>query len=754
MAVSASQTLLGHWLPTERIKLAVAYDIALAHEILRLHTFRLLFGAMDPGTGFLEPSRLKDAHAETKPLLKRTRETIRDSLRWGIEQSVMVGLARGMDAHDRWFRAPIAESYTALRRQLVVQGWQIYGPTSVGERAGRLSQWLWREHAVRRCIMKKMLLEQHEGTSAWQAAKALESMFGTPIEGPRWLSTRLQRLTPKDRLQSQRGLVTSQLAAAEAAQGKFRGLSYRTLRIARTEISRTHHAVNKELYAIQPWVTGVRWRLSPGHPQIDICDELAAKGVYSKYDVPHLPHPHCMCFLTPETMPRDQWDQKVAGHATGKNQFLSNYQDFVGYSPIRAPAIPEKQRGPFRDALQRWMGDKPPQSPQTRQLAQEYRELRWWDRKMGGLRRAFGRGRQPEIDRAVKAQKGDAWLRRQPLLAHAAIDPSVLNIRNNMDECKNLTAGAPPPKPLPPLSTRVAGPRRKGATPSAARVRKRIRRLQQVSQRQREQIRAQIGQDEATWRALFSENQGEYDDDVFAARKQRMKKLRQRIEASTARLAAVRQKAHDKINASIRHHSERGVQIEIYDTEMPDREKKILRHYITELQQLVPDRGETYRVGWGWESNISREFFVNFSDEPRRGVLYVSDNSTPATWIHELGHLIDENPRIMQKSVNHLYSRTQSEKARSLKDITGQNYKSKETARPDEFFHAYVGKDYSGQKGWVPNPYAETAAQNPRIDGTEIVSMGLEEMYSNPVRLAEEDPRLFDFIWNEIMHGD
>lgn len=50
---------------------------------------------------------------------------------------------------------------------------------------------------------------------------------------------------------------------------------------------------------------GYRWNLSPSHPKIDICDNLARRsspgyprGVYARADVPKIPHTNCLCNLS------------------------------------------------------------------------------------------------------------------------------------------------------------------------------------------------------------------------------------------------------------------------------------------------------------------------------------------------------------------------------------------------------------------------------------------------------------------------
>lgn len=96
------------------------------------------------------------------------------------------------------------------------------------------------------------------------------------------------------------------------------GVSYAAMRLARTEINNAFHQqqINE---AQRPWVEGVKWNLSGSHPKKDECDEYATKnahelgnGVFPKDDVPRKPHPHCLCFMTYELMPEDQFVRQLA----------------------------------------------------------------------------------------------------------------------------------------------------------------------------------------------------------------------------------------------------------------------------------------------------------------------------------------------------------------------------------------------------------------------------------------------------------
>lgn len=86
--------------------------------------------------------------------------------------------------------------------------------------------------------------------------------------------------------------------------------SYPARRLARTEIMRAHGIATIEAAKRNPFVRGVKWRLSGNHSRADECDRKARgssrgmeRGVYEPGDVPRYPsHPQCRCTLSPVTI--------------------------------------------------------------------------------------------------------------------------------------------------------------------------------------------------------------------------------------------------------------------------------------------------------------------------------------------------------------------------------------------------------------------------------------------------------------------
>jgi hypothetical protein len=111
----------------------------------------------------------------------------------------------------------------------------------------------------------------------------------------------------------------------------------------------------------------------------------------------------------------------------------------------------------------------------------------------------------------------------------------------------------------------------------------------------------------------------------------------------------------------------------------------------------------------------------------------IADYNGTNTIAHEIGHTIEmKNPRVLQRATEWRDSRTKGEDYITMNEAEGRvsrrgGYSSSEITKPDQFFHPYIGKSYRG--------------------ATEVISMGIGEMISDPVGLMEKDSDMFDFIY-------
>lgn len=110
------------------------------------------------------------------------------------------------------------------------------------------------------------------------------------------------------------------------------------------------------------------------------------------------------------------------------------------------------------------------------------------------------------------------------------------------------------------------------------------------------------------------------------------------------------------------------------------------------------------------------------------GNIYMNPNAQIKSAVHELGHSLEHyDPYTHQRCVDFFYLRTSEANVEWL----GGNFLRDELADKDDFISAYIGKLY----GPYGDPYA-----------TEVLSMGLQYMYQDPVWFYEQDPQMFDFI--------
>ena len=106
-----------------------------------------------------------------------------------------------------------------------------------------------------------------------------------------------------------------------------------------------------------------------------------------------------------------------------------------------------------------------------------------------------------------------------------------------------------------------------------------------------------------------------------------------------------------------------------------------------------------------------------------QGIIAISESGSRAlkTAFHELGHRFERAVPEIKAAEKAFYDRrTQGETLEWLGAVTGNtNYKRSEMTRKDKFIHPYMGKDYGGS-------------------AYELVSMGFEDAYCNPLELAKD----------------
>jgi hypothetical protein len=112
--------------------------------------------------------------------------------------------------------------------------------------------------------------------------------------------------------------------------------------------------------------------------------------------------------------------------------------------------------------------------------------------------------------------------------------------------------------------------------------------------------------------------------------------------------------------------------------------------------------------------------------------IYINDTYTGASVVaHEITHITErQNKAVLQAAMDFLAKRAAGEKSKSLKSLTGANYRRDEKAYKDKWEElggrVYTGKVYP--------------------DATEILTMGIERLHRNPAEFYQSDPEFFEFI--------
>lgn len=137
--------------------------------------------------------------------------------------------------------------------------------------------------------------------------------------------------TAKEIAKDVRGLINPNVAG---------GVSYAAMRLARTELNNAFHTASIARHVEEPWTLYMGWHLSGSHPEKDVCDELAehneghGDGVYPKGKTPMKPHPHCLCYVTPEVVDEDAF---IEGFLRG------DYDDYLEEKEAVLPEPAKKE---------------------------------------------------------------------------------------------------------------------------------------------------------------------------------------------------------------------------------------------------------------------------------------------------------------------------------------------------------------------------------------------------------------------------
>ena len=113
--------------------------------------------------------------------------------------------------------------------------------------------------------------------------------------------------------------------------------------------------------------------------------------------------------------------------------------------------------------------------------------------------------------------------------------------------------------------------------------------------------------------------------------------------------------------------------------------------------------------------------------------IYLKEAENPQTAVHEWGHQIERSiPGVRAATAEFLAHRVGSEPLRKLRDVMKGRYDADEEGREDDF-----GKAFGDERWYVGKHYR---------DASEVISMGLEKLYTDPGGFARKDPEFCTFI--------
>lgn len=132
----------------------------------------------------------------------------------------------------------------------------------------------------------------------------------------------------------------------------------------------------------------------------------------------------------------------------------------------------------------------------------------------------------------------------------------------------------------------------------------------------------------------------------------------------------------------------------------------------------------------------ARAYHLTYRAHGSRSLVLMGSPSR-GTVVHELGHYLEDMiPTANEMAIAFRERRTVGEDWVRLNKLRpGWGYGSHEVVKPDNFVDPYVGKKYSGDRS------------------SEIISMGLERMYRDPLKFAQDDPGHFDLTWDVIRYN-
>lgn len=146
------------------------------------------------------------------------------------------------------------------------------------------------------------------------------------------------------------------------------------------------------------------------------------------------------------------------------------------------------------------------------------------------------------------------------------------------------------------------------------------------------------------------------------------------------------------------------------------------------------------------------DIFHRAQAPPGEGHVSLASDSSNSVIVHELGHWMEDCiPESSELIKEFLKRRAGNETLKPLAQLSSKKYGPSELAVKDEFIDPYIGRYYERRP--VRLSMSGNVPDWDKAYASEVLSMGLQYMYENPLRFAEKDPEMFDLIFDIVRIG-
>lgn len=146
-----------------------------------------------------------------------------------------------------------------------------------------------------------------------------------------------------------------------------------------------------------------------------------------------------------------------------------------------------------------------------------------------------------------------------------------------------------------------------------------------------------------------------------------------------------------------------------------------------------------------------RAFYRETGSPGKPAGVYAGSKDPPKTIVHELGHHLENRVQGIRDRANQFLDYRLSQSGTESKSMseTSSFYRKDETGNDDDFWRMFTDSKTKPEK---PIESAYYVGKRYKSGDTEIVSMGLEQLYRDPARFARRDPEYFRFLTG-ILNG-